>query len=254
MNERPCIRCHHPLTLEEGHLTYCSFCGAPQIFLSEALQTELAEGTRAYAEGAVAADPARTDSPPKPTRRGSLLRPIAGQSAEQPWTVAVPYALLSAAITLGLGVLSLLLPPFGILMLLWVIGAPVLTVAFFNARTAPEQVPGAGFTARLGLLTGLLVAFAVGIVFTLSLLLTRFAFHDADLLDTQLAASFDQQRAVVLARLGSGAQPTLDLFLIPEYRVGMLLFVLAASALLYLLLCTLAGGMAGLVLRRRRNA
>ena len=258
MNEHSCIRCHHPLTLEAGHLTYCSACGAAQIFLSEELSAQLAEGARAYGERTAAAPAAEagaieTDTRGRRRRRLHAPRVRGGGNADQPWTLAVPYALLAGAVTLGLGVLSLLLPPFSILMLLWVVGAPVLTVGYFNARFTPEGARGAGFAARLGLLTGLIVAFCTAIVFTLSLLLTRYAFHDADLLDTQFASMFDQQRAAVLARVGSSAQPTLDLFLVPEYRVGILLFVLATSAVAYVLLSTFAGGVAGLVLRKRRS-
>ncbi len=162
-------------------------------------------------------------------------------------------ALLSAGVALGLGLLSLLIPLLGFLTVLWVLAAPILTVALFNARVRAETHPGSGFTARLGLLTGLLVALCCAAVFTLSLVLTRFVFHDAAMLDAQLAASFAQQRTLVLARLGAGVQPTLDLFAVPEYRVGLLLSVTATSAALYLMLSTLAGGLAGFVLRPRRS-
>ncbi len=258
MNHRPCIRCQLPVLLEDGHLVYCSRCGAPQIFLSEELQAELAETTRVYNERGdpasletteQAASPAPTGRRWNPLRRGRL---DPGGRPVEPWTLGVHYALLSASIALSLGLLSLLLPPVGLLTLVWVVGAPVLTVAFFNSQTGGAPQADSGFAARLGLLTGLLIALCCALVFTLSLVLTRFVFHDASLLDAQLAASFAQQRTIVLARLGSEVKPTLDLFTVPEYRVGILLSVTAASAFLYLLLSAVAGGVAGVLLRRRR--
>ncbi len=257
MNERPCIRCQLPVLLEDGHLVYCSHCGGPQIFLSEELQAELSETTRAYNErqdppalqaAGDTAVPEGTGARWNPLRRA---RPNPGQGPVDPWTLGVHYALLSACIALSLGLLSLLLPPVGLLMLLWVVSAPMLTVAFFNGQAGTASPADAGFAARLGLLTGLLVACCCALVFTLSLVLTRFVFHNATLLDAQLAASFAQQRTLVLARLGAEARPTLDLFTVPEYRVGILLSVTATSACLYLLLSAVAGGVAGVLLRRR---
>ncbi|MBE7159398.1 MAG: hypothetical protein INR62_13370, partial [Rhodospirillales bacterium] len=71
-------------------------------------------------------------------------------------------------------------------------------------------------------------------------------------LDAQLAASFAQQRTVLQQRLGASIQPTLDMFNMPEYRVGLLLTAGAMSTGVYVVVSTLAGGLAGLVLRRRR--
>lgn len=260
MNSRPCIRCQHPVHLEDGHLVYCSNCGAPQIFLSQELQAELASSTRAYEERATPTVEASTTSstePPTPAgsrRRWNSLRSSRRASAAPAWAQAVQYALLSAGVTLLLGLLSLLLPPASILMLLWVISAPVVTVAVFHARSTAQPPGVTGFGARLGLLTGFLVAFCCAGIFTLSLVLTRYVFHDAAQLDAELAASFAQQREVVLARLGPSVQPTLNLFAIPEFRVGLLLSVIATSGMLYLVLSTLAGGVAGLLLRRRPGA
>ncbi len=240
---------------------YCSHCGAPQIFLSDDLQAELAEGTRAYQErhapqppeGAQTADDPQPGATARP-RRWNSFRTTRAPGQQPPWTQAVHYALLSAVVALALGLLSLLVPPAGALMLLWVVSAPVVTVGVFHARATAQAAHATGFGARLGLLTGLLVGVCSAVTFTLSLVLTRFVFHDAAQLDTQLAASFAQQRQVVLARLGPEVQPTLNLFAIPEYRVGLLLSVIATSGVLYLLLSTLAGGVAGLLLRRRPAA
>lgn len=256
VNERPCIRCQHPVLLEDGHLAYCTYCGAPQIFLSEELRNELAESARAYRESHTLPDQVSTGTPGE--RKGSrwnLLRPKVpanGQVNVYPWTLAVHYALLSACIALALGLLSLLVPPVSALMVLWILSAPVLTVGFFHGQSGHLMQTDSGFGIRLGLLTGVLVTFCCAAVFTLSLVLTRYVLHDAAQLDAQLAATFAQQRTLVLARLGNEVQPTLNLLNTPEYRVGLLLSVAGTSTLLYLLLAALGGGLAGAVLRRRR--
>lgn len=258
MIDRPCIRCQHPVLLEDGHLVYCSQCGAPQIFLSEELQSELAESARAYNERRLPGTEEPAESPTSSSDTGQRWSPLrrirAGSSPNPtgPWGLGVQYALLSAGVTLALGLASLVLPVVTLLLLLWVIGAPIVTVAFFQGQSGDAPPADLGFTARLGLLTGLLVTFCCALVFTLSLVLTRFVFHDAAVLDSQLAASFAQQKSLVLSRLGTGVQPALDLFTVPEYRVGLLLSVSATSAAVYLVLSTLAGGIAGLLLRRRR--
>ena len=250
MNERPCIRCQHLVLLEGGHLVYCSHCGAPQIFLSEELQAEIADQAREYHERNLPRVAGPETEAPSTARRWSLR---GSQEDGQPWSRAVQFALLSAAITLGLGVLTLLFAPAVLLLLLWVVSAPMLTVTLYNARAAVDGSATSGFAARLGLLTGLLVAFSCAAVITVQLVFTRFVFHGAGLLDAQLAATFAQQRVLLLQRMGAAAQPTIDMFAIPEFRVGLLLSMFSSIAMFYLFLSTVAAGLAGAVLRRRSN-
>lgn len=257
MTESPCIRCEHPVLLEGGHLVYCSQCGAPQIFLSDELRDEIADRVRAFEERhtvAVADALPNTQSAGPARKLAPFARPAPGETLqpEMVWSAALRYALLSAAVTLGLGLLSLLVPPLGLLVIVWIVVAPVATVGFFQARSRAEPASPASFGARLGLVTGLLIAVCCATVFTLSLVLARFAFHNAGQLDTQLAATFAQQRAIVTERLGAEAKPTLDLLNKPEYRVGLLMVVLGMSGTLYLALSTVGGGVAGLLLSRRR--
>lgn len=252
MNQRPCIRCHQLVALEDGHLVFCSHCGAPQIFLSEELQDQLTQNTQEYDQKLAAA--ATPDPEAAPTPRWSLRHNQHANAARRPWPLAVDYALLAAAVTLALGLLSILLPPAGALMIVWVLGAPILTVTLFNSRASALAPSGSGFAARLGLLTAVLVALGCAVVFTLSLVLKRYVFHDAALFDAQLSASFAQQRELALQRLGASVQPTLDILTIPEFRVGLMLFGSAAFAALYLFLSTVAAGVTGLVLRRRPTA
>ena len=259
VTDRDCIRCHMPVLLQDGQLVFCSHCGAPQIFLSEQMQSELEDQARAFAEQNDSALPGlqaggEGDLQDLQDGRKKGLFGKAGARGQDAWTLGVQYALLSAAVALALGLLSLLLPPASLFLLLWIVSAPILTVAFLNARPGSLPVQDLGFAARLGLLTGLLVTLCSGLVFTLNLVLSRFLLHDTAALDTQLAAAFAQQRTAVLARLGAEAKPTLDLLAVPEFRVGLLLAVLLLSAFFYLLLSTVAGALAGFVLRRRPGA
>ncbi|HEY0786488.1 MAG TPA: hypothetical protein VGD62_11495 [Acidobacteriaceae bacterium] len=164
------------------------------------------------------------------------------------------FALLSASVALALGLLTMAFPPAGILMVLWVVIAPILTVTLYNARALGDGSASLGFAAKIGLLTGVLVTFSCVAICTLRLVLTRFVFHDAALLDSQLAATFAQQRVLLLQRMGSSAQPTIDMFAVPEFRVGLLLTVTGTCAALYLFLSTVAAGLAGIVFRRRTSA
>ncbi|HLI76624.1 MAG TPA: hypothetical protein VKV02_06725, partial [Acidobacteriaceae bacterium] len=173
MNERPCIRCQHPVQLEDGHLVYCSFCGSPQIFLSEELQDQIAQTARDYADRNA---PAAEEGTVSRAGRWGTARLRGSDPKSQAWPTAVQYALISAGIALGLGLLSLLLPPVGVLMLLWAIAAPILTVAFFLARSTGTPPPGSNFPAKLGLLTSMLVATCCAMVFTLQLVMERYVF------------------------------------------------------------------------------
>lgn len=255
MNEHPCIRCHHPVLLEDGHLVYCSHCGAPQIFLSSDLQEQIASDARAYAErNAPAPEQAATgpekDAPAR--RRWAFHRAQGGDPSQQAWPLAIEYALLSAGIALALSLLTLILPPVGILAWLWVVSAPILTVGFYNARSR-EMPPSSGFAARLGLLTGLLVSSGCAVVITLSLVLTRFVFHTGAALDHQFAEAIAQAGANAAARYGAAVQPAMHLLSIPEYRVGMLLWMAAMAFAGYLLVSAVAAGLAGVLLGRRRG-
>ncbi len=250
VNERPCIRCQHPVLLEDGHLVYCSYCGAPQIFLSEELQAEISEEARAFQErnAPQAAGAGAEGAQPAPRRWVS-----GASSAQQPWSRAVQVSLFSAAVTLGLGLLSIVFAPTSFLMFLWVVAAPILTVTLYNARTLGDASATSGFAAKIGLLTGLLVTVACAAVVTLRLVLLRFVFHSPAGIDSYLADTFAQQRVLLTQRMGASAQPTIDMFTIPEFRVGLLLTVVAASTAIYLCLSTVAAGLAGILFRRRTN-
>lgn len=255
VTERPCIRCHQLLTLEPGHLLFCTNCGAPQIFLSEELQEQAALEAQRYSERGTAAvpEPAAVDLAAEgtaPASKRNLRRELRARQGR--WPLAVEYALLSSGIALGLDFIGLLFAPVLFLAWLWIVSAPILTVGFYNARVRAGRLT-AGFAARLGLLTGLLVSAGCAIVFTVSLLLARYALHNGSI-DTEIADIVAQVRANTQAQYGNAAQPMLHLLGIPEFRVGFLLWMGAFTAGLYLLVSAATAGLAGLLLSRRKPA
>ena len=253
MTERLCIRCQHPLTLDEGQLAYCGVCGAPQIFLSGELQEQAALEAQRYSEQKVVAGAAAgtTAAADQPTTRIAGLRRAAGAGYGQ-WPMAVEYALLSSGIALGLDLIGLAFAPLLFLAWLWVVSAPILTVGFYHAKARGERLT-AGFAAKLGLLTGLLVIVGCAVVFTLSLTLSRFVFHSGAI-DTQIASAMAQIRSNAQAQYGAASQPLFRLLNVPEFRVGFLLWMCAVTAGIYLVASMAAAGVAGLVLRNRRPA
>ena len=233
---------------------YCSHCGAPQIFLSEELQEETALEVQRYSE--------RTSAPPQPSpedlpteglssaQRRDLRRKQ--QARDGRWPLAVEYALLSSGVALGLDLVGTLFAPILLLAWFWAVSAPILTVGFYNTRAQTGRVTP-GFAARLGLLTGVLVAVSCALVITLDLVFSRFIAHSGAL-DTQIADAVAQVRANAQAQYGAASAPMLHLLGIPEFRVGFMLWMGAVSAGLYVLVSVATAGIAGLLLGRRRAA
>ena len=234
---------------------FCSYCGAPQIFLSEELQEQAASEVRQYSERASAAaagsmpEPESTEELPSAERH--RLR-TERRTREGRWPLAVEYALLSSGVALGLDLAGIAFPPVLLLAWLWAISAPILTVGFYNTRTRPGQLSPA-FAARLGLLTGLLVTLSSAIVVTLSLLLTRYVLKNGTL-DAEIASAVAQVNANAQSQYGAASAPMLRLLGIPEFRVGFMLWVAAITAVAYLLISGVTAGLAGVLLGRRRAA
>ena len=237
--------------MDRGQLTYCSVCGAAQIFVSEELQEQAAEASRHHSEHVATAAPINDidEAATGMTPLGHLRRGATNEA--QAWPTAVSYALLSGALTLALSVGAVVFAPLLFVVWLWILSAPTLAVSFYSAR-APAKVP-AGFAARLGLLTGLLVLLGSAVVSTLGLALTRAA-HHGQALDTQLALAFAQVKATTAAQYGTAAAPVLHMLAVPEFRVGLLLWMIGVASALYLLLAAMTAGLTGLLLGRRRPA
>jgi len=244
MSQRPCPRCHTLLINEDsGTLLYCSHCGAPQVLLSEELREQAAERaeTLSAAQGASTAAGNFAEA--------SLTSLDAGDPTAVDWTEAVRVAGWGGLIALGLGLISIAVPPFELLAFLWALIAPIVVLGIYCARRKQTRIRP-GFGARLGLVTGLAIAVALSIVDGLRLILSRFVFHHGAEIDAWLMTLFVRVRESQAAN----QQPMPFNDTIPEFRVGMLLFVLGFGLCFYLVYSVISGAFGGLLRSRNRAA
>lgn len=235
MTHRFCHRCQADLPAhDEGTLIFCVHCGAPQILLSEELQTQLEAQTSAAAEGASAA--AETADARALIKAGAL-RCVA----------------LAGAIAAGLLFLSMLFGPIILLAFLWAVVSPVVVLGLFQARFPLAPIKP-GFGARIGFLTGLAVALVFNVVYAVTMLIARFGTHGMGAADKQMTLVLDQFR--VQAEAQQDTPPMLFAFLhnlsVPEFRAGFMLLGVAMMTVFLLVVTTAGGAFAGFVRSRVR--
>lgn len=236
MTSRLCSRCQSVLHREdEGSLVFCWNCGAPQVQLSEELLEQIDKQLADQLAGPSALDPL-----PPPSPGNSII-----------WSGAIQCAGLAGAIALAFALISLVLPPVDLLWFFWVVGSPAFVLVIYSSRFRQTRITPS-FGARLGVLSGLAILLATATLDTIRLLLMRFLFHSIAKIDEQLAASYAQSHAVVVARYGAAAQPALDMFAIPEMRAGLLLCMIAVFFAAYLAFSATSGAFAGYLRSRSR--
>ncbi len=215
-----CHRCHGDLPAGQPTPPFCPHCGAPQLRLSE------------EAQAAATSAPNTTGELPPPRPR--LLN----------WSIALRSALEIAGIGAALNLLSTRIPGLGILAVLWVLCAALLTLALYGRRE-PRKSINAGIGARIGILSGLTNVALLGAVLAIAGLLARFRLHSLAAFDTAL---HDQMRLQVEHALAANpAPPELVRFLnSPEFQAGALLSGLVTFALSFLLLSVVSGTLAGI--------
>ena len=244
MSESPCPRCHTLLTNEDsGVLMYCTHCGAPQVLLSEELREQAAE--RADAHIATPRDSVTAGN----FAEASLTSLDTSDPTAVDWTEAVRAAGLGGLIALGLGLLSMPVPPVSFLELLWALIAPIVVLGIYCSRRKQTHIRP-GFGARLGLVTGLAIALAMFTVDALRLILNRFVFHRGAEIDATLATAFATIRD---AQAGQPPLPYIN-SPIPEFRVGLILFGFGFSLCFYLVYAVISGAFGGLLRSRSRTA
>ena len=217
----------------EGSLVFCYNCGAPQITVSEELLAE-AQKQRAVLDSGLA---------------GGIL---GSQSDAVVWPVAIRYVALAGALAAALTLVSFALRPVGLLAWFWAIGAPVVVLGVYNSKIRPTQLR-AGFGARLGLLCGLSIFFAMSVIGVCALVFARFVFHGAAQIDNQLTLFFTQLRTTVQQQGGPAQAPVLAWLNIPENRLGWLLLMMTFVFVIYLALSALGGAFAALLRSRSQT-
>jgi predicted RNA-binding Zn-ribbon protein involved in translation (DUF1610 family) len=244
---RTCPRCHSDLPDgETGTLTYCPHCGAAQVELSEELreqfeQQQAGEGQPGDAAAHIAAE-------------GQL--PVADPGAVL-WPRVLQLVVLAAACFGPVVLLMHALAPLVLIVLLWLLGAPIILLGVYCAKHPKTRVT-TGFGSRLGLLSGLAVGSAFVAGDLLGILMERFVLHRGAELDAQFSSTMDQIRTMwqqmapndpaMLAEYNH----YLQIFQIPEFHVGVALAGCAAMIALYAAYSTLAGAFSGLL--RSRSA
>lgn len=219
---------------QEGSLIFCFNCGAPQVTVSEELLSE-AQKQRVALDSGLAAGILGTPGPD-----------------DIVWPAAVRYAALAGAIAAALTLVSFALPPLILIAWFWAIGAPVVILGVYSSRVRPTRVQ-AGFGARLGLLCGLAIFFAMSAINACSLIVARYAFHASAQIDTQLGAMFTQLRTTIQQQGGPAQAPVLAWLSTPEDRIGLILIMTGFVLALYLGLSAIGGAFAA-VLRSRSDA
>ncbi len=241
MTPRTCPRCRAALHTEDAtSLVFCWNCGAPQVYLSEELQEQFAQQQQ-LAPGDAVATP---------------IEPVADPAAVV-WSRAIRLAGLAGAVIVGLSLITAVFPSMLLLALFWAIGAPIILMGIYCARTPRTRIT-AGFGAQLGLLTGLSIALSSAFMNAIVLLLMRFAFHRGAELDSFIDKIFASAGAAsAVPSSGDVAAASKQLAdswsRLPDYRVGAVLASFLMFFALYLVYATLAGAFAGL-LRSRAKA
>jgi hypothetical protein len=231
VNYRFCHRCQADLPPhDEGTLIFCSQCGAPQLLLSEDLLTQVENQANAAAEGA-----AVTSAIPHPQ--------------SQIWAGAIQCVGLAGIVAIGFACLSLLLPPVMLMTFLWATISPVVVIGLFQARV-PQAPMSTSFGARLGLLTGLAVASALSIVFTIAALAERFQTHNLDSFDKQWALALDQMKDRMAGQPGADVSAVMQMFALPDFRAGVVLACIGFAIAALLVMTTIGGAFAGFVRSR----
>ena len=253
--ESSCHRCHAELRLPahsasrsgEDVMLFCPHCGAPQLCLPEHLRIE----------PPVEASTATTGSRPPP-------RPAGFPRDRIDWHAALRSAAIVALVSAALGVASLRFSLLSPAYFVWTIGGAIIALGFY-ARWRPQARMDAGVGLRIGSLTGLVMIAFLGIVFTVTGLVTRFGTHRMAGFDgqvTQEMALLEQQLKLSVAQQHgpADAEQKMSEFVAflntPEARTGVLLTGIGLQASFILLVAAGGGGFAGMLRRPgslRRN-
>jgi hypothetical protein len=235
---RICPRCHSTLRAEDPNsLVFCWNCGAPQVLLSEEFRDQL-EQQQLAAQNSASSTP---------------VIPFADPTAVL-WPRAMQLAGLAGVVYLGLSLVSQALPPIGLLAVLWMLGAPIVVLGIYSARTPRTRIT-TGFGVQLGILSGTAIGLASFFANTLILLALRFVLHQPDKFAGPINAAFDQVQKQQLSQPVSPdvlaeMRHLFDLLKIPEFRIGFLLLGSAILFLIYIVYSAIAGAFAGLLRSR----
>jgi hypothetical protein len=231
--QKLCHRCGEELPTGSGESQFCPRCGSPQLFL--ALENQSVE---TGGEPAIGLDGAPTT--------GTLPPPLPMQVE---WKTAIRCAALVAGIGSVLSLAAMRVDAISPLSFLWIMSASLITLGLYQKRK-PAAWIDVRIGARIGVVVGICLTFALGVAMAGWGLVARFALHSMTGFDLQMTQQV--QKAIQQSSTPVPAD-MLGFVKSPEFRAGIMLTGFAMVSLILLALSTLGGAFAGL-LRMRRGA
>lgn len=216
-----CHRCEEPLLSGDESPAFCPQCGAPQIYLSDALETTSATG-----EGSTGVLP-----PPHPQQID--------------WKIAILCAVMVALVAAALSVASTRLPAFSFINWLWTISASVVALTLYQRRR-PQALIDVTVGAKIGVLVGLTLIASIGVSMAIAGLVARFGLHNMAAFDGELRTQIQKAAA-------ANPQPAnlMRFIYSPEFKAGIMLAGFSMLAGLVVLMSTVGGAVSGLLRTRR---
>jgi hypothetical protein len=222
--EITCNRCHQAVLAENS---YCPACGLPQLV---------------YGADAPAAGQTQLE------RWGETVR----DAGSVDWKPALRAALLLA---IPAGALSFGLSVVGLLGFVWMAVAGAWAVAIYMRSQRPAWITiGAG--ARIGLVTGLLGAWAAAATMSVSLFAMRFFFHQGKVFDDFWQIQMTEKASQQWAASGIDAQTILvtkALLNSPEGRGGVTFGIMLFLVLALVIFATAGGALGARLMGRTRQ-
>ncbi|HUD75841.1 MAG TPA: hypothetical protein VMQ76_12275 [Terracidiphilus sp.] len=222
--EITCNRCHQAVLAENS---YCPACGLPQLL---------------YGADAPAAGQTQLE------RWGETVR----DAGSVDWKPALRAALLLA---IPAGALSFGLSVVGLLGFVWMAVAGAWAVAIYMRSQRPAWITiGAG--ARIGLVTGLLGAWAAAATMSVSLFAMRFFFHQGKVFDDFWQIQMTEKASQQWAASGIDAQTILvtkALLNSPEGRGGVTFGIMLFLVLALVIFATAGGALGARLMGRTRQ-
>lgn len=217
-----CHRCEEPLPSGDESPAFCPHCGAPQIYISDSLETASASGENST----------------------GVLPPPHPQQID--WKAAILCAVLVAIVAAVLSVASTRLAAFSFINWLWTISASVVALTLYQRRR-PEAVMDVAVGAKIGVLVGLTLITSIGLSMAITGLIARFGLHHM--------AAFDSELRTQIQKAASANPQPADLMRFiysPEFKAGIMLAGFSMLAGLIVLMSTVGGAVGGLLRTRHQ--
>lgn len=229
-----CARCGSELAQAAGEVPlYCAQCGAPQLHLPDYLRvvTPEMEVSRASTTGMV--------PPPRP------------QMVD--WRAAIRCGAIVGAVAAVLMTMGLLVDALETMGTLWMLLSG-LSAAWLYARLRPRMPMNARAGVRVGLVSGLITVFSVGVLVAAGGVAERFLLHRGATLDAFANGRIGATVAALLAQPGANASFNAQAIAVlesPEGHAGYVLMSFLVDAGFVVGLAGACGALAGTMVRRR---